>query len=199
MKNKNIKNVVFICGAGGDAGMTYVTELKKFCEQKGYNFYAPHMPAFADGITYEKYKSSFEKTCENLDWSTTLIVCQSVGTNFIVKYFGTNPLDIAGYISVSGFSKDLDKPLPQETLDRLKILNDFRPSAEDYTKFKNTAFPKYSIYGGKDIFFTPGNLEGYADMIGSDKYFDENGVHCTISENVTKHELLHKVIDENFI
>lgn len=38
MKNKNIKNVVFICGAGGDAGMTYVAELKKFCEQKVTTF-----------------------------------------------------------------------------------------------------------------------------------------------------------------
>ena len=30
-----IQDVIFICGLGGDAGMTYVSELKKF-----YNFFA---------------------------------------------------------------------------------------------------------------------------------------------------------------
>ena len=30
------------------------------------------------------------------------------------------------------------------------------------------------------------------------KFYDKDGVHCTISENITTHGLLHKVIEENF-
>lgn len=88
---KKIENVVFICGAGGDAGMTYVPKLKEFCEENGLHFFAPHMPSFEDGITYKKYEMSFENTAKRIEPQHTLVVAQSVGTNFFVKYFASNP------------------------------------------------------------------------------------------------------------
>ncbi len=194
-----VKNVVFVCGAGGDAGMTYVSELEKFCKSNGWKFYAPHMPGFVDGITYKKYEISFEEVCKNIDLSDTLIIAQSVGTNFVVKYFSDKKSPLAGYISVSGFSSELDKDVSKEVTERLKCLDGFKPNQEQFNIFKNLDFPKFSIYGGKDCFFTTKNLDDYANLIGSKKYFDKNGVHCTISENVRKHELLHKVIEDNFI
>lgn len=78
-------------------------------------------------------------------------------------------------------------------------MDDFRPTEEDYAKFKALKIPKFAIYGGKDCFFTVKNLEGYADNIGAVKLYDPNGVHGTIKENVTRHKLLHEVISKNFI
>lgn len=195
-----INSVIFICGAGGDAGMTYVPALKEFCESFGMNFYAPHMPGFDDGITYEKYKSSFEQTVAKIaDLKNTLVIGQSIGTNFVVKYLAENPINIAGYISVSALSRGFDKPVPQTAINRVgPLLNSFGPTKEQYKKFKSYSFPKFSIYGGKDCFFTKANLENYANLIGAKKYYDPDGVHCTISENITEHKLLHKVIKENF-
>ncbi len=191
-----IKNIIFVCGAGG--ATTYVAELRKFCEQNGFKFYVPSLPKFADGITYDKYKISFEYTYKDLDLSKTAIICSSLGTNFIVKYMARNPLKIASYISVAGFSRKVDKDVSQETYQKLKLLDAFMPNLQEFKKFKSYRFPKYSIYGGKDCLFTIQNLETYADLIGAKKYYDKNGYHCTIKENVTKHELLHKVIEENF-
>ena len=59
-------------------------------------------------------------------------------------------------------------------------------------------FKKISIYGGKDCLFTKKNLEYYANLIGAKKYYDENGVHCVISEKVSEHKLLHEVLSSNF-
>ena len=58
---------------------------------------------------------------------------------------------------------------------------------------KNTQFLEV-----KTVFFTTENLSKYADDIGSEKIFDENGLHGTISEDVKVHKLLHKVIEEKF-
>lgn len=196
-----IKDVIFICGLGGDAGMTYVQSLKDFCEKKGFNFYAPHMPSYEDVITYDKYKASFENLLkqQNIkDFENVLIIAQSAGTNFIVKYLANSPLNLGGYISCSGFSGEADRGLSKETKERLSVLNSFFPTEQEYKKFKEMNFKKYSIFGGKDCFFTTNNLSKYAELIGAEKIFDKNGVHCTISENVKTHKLLHSVIEQNF-
>ncbi len=196
-----IKDVIFICGLGGDAGMTYVQNLKKFCKDKGFNFYAPHMPSFDEGISYEKYKKSFENLLANesiKDFENVLIIAQSAGTNFIVKYVAQTPLNLGGYISCSGFSSKADMEIFSEIKTRLAVLNTFFPTEQEYEKFKKMPFKKFSIFGGKDCFFTVSNLSKYAELIGAEKFFDKNGVHCTISENVTTHKLLHNVIEQNF-
>ena len=113
-------NFIFICGLGGDKGMTYVPNLKKFLEDNGHRFYAPHMPSFEDGITYDKYKESFEELIINeklTDSSDIVIIAQSAGTNFMVKYFANNPINICGYISCAGFYSMVDKNPSKETLE----------------------------------------------------------------------------------
>ena len=194
-----VENVVFICGLGGDAGMTYVKNLKIFCESKGMKFFAPHMPSFEEGISYEKYVKSFEVLVnkEKINLTKTLLIGQSAGTNFAVKYFANHPTNLKGYISVSGFSRQADRK--GVDAGKLSVLESFFPTNEEYFVFKALNFPKYSILGGEDCFFTIKNLKEYAARIGAKEYFDKNGVHCTISENVQTHNLLHKVIQENFV
>ncbi len=193
------KNIVFICGLGGDAGMTYVPNLKLFCNKRNMRFYAPSMPSFEEGISYQKYVNNFEKFVEHekINLEETLLIAQSAGTNFAVKYFSKHPFNFKGYISVSGFSKQPDQLLSKNN-QKLSVLESFYPTEKEYEIFKNLNFPKFSIYGGKDCFFTKENLKNYAIKIGAKEYFDQNGVHCTISENIKTHSLLHKVIEENF-
>ncbi len=196
-----INTVIFICGLGGDAGMTYAENLKAYCENRGLKFYAPHMPSFEDGITYEKYKKSFEKLIkdENIkNFEKVLIIGQSAGTNFTVKYCANNSLNIGGYISCAGFAKCADQNISDETRTKLSVLKTFYPTKAEFEMFKNMKFKKYSIYGGKDCLFTVDNLSMYAELIGAERFFDKNGVHGTISENVKTHKLLHKVIEEKF-
>ena len=193
--------IIFICGLGGDAGMTYVDSLRSFCIEHGHQFYAPKMPSFEDGITYDKYKSSFNNLLESekfSDFNDCIIIAQSAGTNFIVKYFSENPLNICGYISCAGFRNPADKKISNETKEKLKVLDTFYPSKADYKNFKKLKFKKFSIFGGKDCFFTKRNLKKYARAIGSVEVFDKNGLHGTISENVQTHSLLHKVLNQNF-
>ena len=90
-----------------------------------------------------------------------------------------------------------DQPLYRES-QKLSALKSFYATDKEYEDFKNLNFSKFSIYGGKDCFFTKENLKNYARKIGAKEYFDKDGVHCTISENVKTHHLLHKVIKENF-
>ncbi len=193
--------VIFICGLGGDAGMTYVENLKTFCINRGYKFYVPRMPAFGEEVSYQKYKEAFEKTvCENKieNFDDVLVIAQSAGTNFAVKYFANNPTILKGYISCAGFYNGADKQITEETKNKLAVLESFYPTQEEYAKFKNLAFDKYSIYGGKDCFFTEQNLQQYADNIGAKSFFDKDGYHCTISENIKTHYLLHTVIEKYF-
>lgn len=103
-------------------------------------------------------------------------------------------MKIGGYISCAGFRFPPDRV----SLDKFSALKSFYPTNKQYEIFKNLPFKKYSIFGGKDCFFTTENLTKYADDIGSEKIFDKNGLHGTISENVKVHKLLHKVIEEKF-
>lgn len=197
-----IKEVIFICGLGGDAGMTYVPELKRFCEERGVKFYAPHMPSFQEGITYDKYKKSFDNLIKEekiKNFEKVLIVCQSAGTNFIVKYLANNPIKLGGYISCAGFSAGPDQAISDEIKSRLSVLNSFFPTESEYDKFRALPFKMYSIFGGRDCFFTYENLSNYAEKIGAEKIFDRDGLHGTIRENVTEHKLLHQVIEEKFL
>ncbi len=196
-----IKEVIFICGLGGDVGMTYVPNLKKFCENKGYKFYAPSMPSFEDGITYDKYKKSFENLIKKEkieNFENVLLIGQSAGTNFVVKYLANKPLKIGGYVSCAGFSGCADQNISEDVKLRLSVVNTFFPTEDEYKRFKELPFKKYSIYGGKDCFFTLSNLEKYAEKIGAKKIYDKNGVHGTISENVKTHKLLHEIIEQYF-
>lgn len=189
---------IFICGLNGD---TYTESLKEFCTNKGHEFFAPKMPTFNEGITYDKYKLALDKLIkeENItDFSDVIIIAQSAGTNFIVKYFATSPLNIHAYISCAGFYDFADRDISDDVRNRLKVLDTFFPTKEDYTKFKKLQFKKFSIIGGKDCFFTLKNLKKYATAINSTQIFDPNGVHGTHKENIKTHTLLHKVIEENF-
>ena len=110
--------------------------------------------------------ATINKKHEEIDFSDTLLVCQSAGTNFAVKYFSHSPATLKGYISVSGFSSKPDRP-NIKGVGRLQVLETFYASNKEYETFKNLNFPKFSIYGGKDCLFTVNNLKTYAQKIGA--------------------------------
>jgi len=196
-----VKNIIFICGAGGDKGATYAPALKEFCEKLGYKFYFPAMPGFDEEITYNKYSRSFENTLNQIDETeNTIVIAQSAGNWFFVKYLYEHDIRFHSFISCATAASVLDKPFESTVKDKLlDISKEFMPTISMFDKFRKLPFEnKVFLYGGKDRFFSRDAQEAWGSLIGAQKWFIEDMPHFTTSENIKEFKELHNLIQNNF-
>lgn len=113
------------------------------------------------GVFDANYKSLLNKD--------TIVLAQSVGTSFIVKYLAEKKAEIGCYIScaapynVTKFRKEI-KDAAQRFVVAAKT---FVPNKKEYSAFKSLPFKKYSFYSDNDCFFNQSNLEEYVKSVGS--------------------------------
>ena len=129
----------------------------------------PSLGGYRDGIDYAQWRDYIDKNIlPDID-SETLFVCQSIGTQFAVKYIVERNLNIGAYISCAGPRDVLD--IREESRERAAgfrpAATTFKPSDEEFEIFKKKKFPKYSFYSDNDNFFEQNNLEKYVDAISS--------------------------------
>ena len=187
-----IETVMLLHGIGGNrTGKSddYFQYLDNECKKMGVNCVIPSMPR---GAEYETWREEFNNG--GFDKSVcpeTLVLAQSLGTQFFVKYLCEKAGKISGndevgaYISCAGMkhltkvrdvSDNLGGSIDTSGNERaeeflVKTVDSFKVSDKEYKCFKNFKFPKVSIYGGRDLFYSKDNLEAYADAIGAKKVF----------------------------
>ncbi|MDR3264178.1 MAG: alpha/beta hydrolase [Clostridiales bacterium] len=184
-----MKNVILIHGIGGYKKESYFGYLKDECEKLGLKVFVPQMPGWRDGGTYEKWVEIFEKECGAIN-EYTLVLGQSLGTQFAVKYFAEKNKEILAYISCAGMSSMAKlRPTPENAergKDFEKIIPSFAISKEEYEKFYSLRFPKFSFYSDNDNFFEQSNLEKYVADIGSTPTIVKGKGHFSIGAGVFK-------------
>ncbi len=176
--------VVLIHGIGGLNRELYFPSLKRYLENLGIEVMMPSLGGYRDGTTYSHWESYFDKEIlSNLD-ENTIVVAQSMGTQFAVKYIANKKLNIGLYISTAGPKNVLDmKPEIGEKREVYKLTShQFVPTDSEFEMFKNLPFEKFSFYSNNDNFFNEENLESYAEAIGATKCFLEDKAHFNKEE-----------------
>jgi len=188
-ESREIKmNIILIHGTGGYKSESYFAWLKIECEKIGLNVFIPQMPGWRDGGTYEMWRDIFDKECGHLISKETIILAQSLGTRFAVKYLGEVNKEVKAYISCAGMydmAKMRDTP---ENVLRIKDFElqipSFTVSKDEYKKFANFNFPKFSFYSDNDNFFEQSNLELYANSIDAKHILVKGKGHFSIFAGV---------------
>ena len=94
-------NVVIIHGVGGLHREPYFNALKLKCENLGMTVYMPSLGGYRDNITYDMWQNYFDENILPIINDKTLLIAQSMGTQFVVKYFAANKINVGLYISLA--------------------------------------------------------------------------------------------------
>lgn len=175
-----MKKIVIIHGLGGLKEM-YFPHLAETCKNLGFEIYMPDLGSYhdAEGIDYKKWQTRFEKSLPfELD-EDTIVVANSLGTQFVVKYFAEKRIKIKAYISVAAAYKitDMKPTAPERVLNAKPTSAKFLITENEFEIFKNLDFPKYSYFSDNDRFFEQINLEKYSKAIGSKPLFIPHMYH----------------------
>ncbi len=169
-----MKKVVIIHGLGG-LKETYFPHLAETCKKLGLEVFMPNLGSYHDegGTSYEIWKNNFDKQIlPHLD-KETLVVANSLGPVFFVRYFAERKVQIGAYISCAGGYNPLEMnpSAPQRIVTNetaIKTISTFVPQKKDFEIVKNLDFPKFSFFSDNDRFFLQENLENYSKAIGSE-------------------------------
>lgn len=163
------KNIVIVHGIGGLHREMYFEHLKGLCEDLGLDVYMPSMGGYRDGVTYDTWREKFDREILPYIGKDTILVAQSMGTQFVVKYFAEKKINVGVYISTAGPYNILDIKESMQEKGKLfePVSTTFAPTDEEREIFRNLDFPKYSFYTDNDTFFEEDNLSNYAIAIGS--------------------------------
>ena len=172
-------NVIIIHGIGGLHREPYFNSLKLKCESLGMTVYMPSLGGYRDNTTYDMWKNYFDKNLLSKINDKTLVIAQSMGTQFVVKYFAEKKINVGLYISLAAPGDILDiRPEMSEKAKSFKpVSTQFKPTHQERLEFKNLPFKKYSFYSNNDTFFTMENLEDYIQSIGSEAIFVKDRAH----------------------
>ena len=135
----------------------------------------PSLGGYKENTSYESWKDFFDKNLKQEFGKDTIVIAQSIGTQFLVKYLPKTNLELGLYISCCA-PRTMQACFGDNAL-RDRVSTSFIPSNEEFESFKNLSFPKHSFYSNNDTFFTLKNLEDYADAIGAEKHLCLNRAH----------------------
>lgn len=191
-----MKNIIIIHGIGGLHRETYFEHLKQFCEDIGLNVIMPSLGGYKDGITYKKWEQIFNDNYKHMFNKETIVLAQSVGTSFAVKYIAKNNLEIGCYISCAApYNINKFRPEIKESAQRfVPAAKTFIPTKKEFELFKSLTLKKYSFYSNNDCFFEQSNLEKYSKAIGSIPTLLPNKNHFSVDGGATKIEEVEALI-----
>ena len=170
-----LKKVILIHGVGGIGKEKYFPATKKFLENLGLEVFMPSLGGYKENTSYESWSDFFDKNLKHKFGKDTIVIAQSIGTQFLIKYLSKTNLELGLYISCCG-PRFMQACFGENNL-RDKVSTSFIPSDEEFETFKNLNFPKHSFYSDNDTFFNLENLESYADAIGAEKHLCLNRAH----------------------
>lgn len=168
-----MNKIVIIHGLGG-LKETYFPHLAETCKKLNLEVFMPTLGSYHDegGTSYEIWKGKFTaEILPHID-KNTIIVANSLGTAFFVKYFAETKVEIGAYIScAAAYDPSNMKPTAPERIITNEIakktIASFVPKKEEFKAVKSIKCPKWSFFSDNDRFFFQENLENYSKSIGS--------------------------------
>ncbi len=155
-----MKNVILIHGYNG------IPKIYNWLQEKltndGYTVTVPEFPP-REGVIYSTWKEIMNNYKEYFN-KETIVVCHSIGNEFLIKYLNENDISIKIYISLAGFCEYFE----HEGRDDLnRAVKEFLVDKEEINKFKKLVRKSYSIYSDNDHIVPFDVLENFANDIKS--------------------------------
>ena len=183
-----MKNVFIIHSYNGDTAYSFAPSIKNLCKENNIDYYFPEFPIRSEA-TYESWENILndykEKGILN---NESIVVSHSLGTQFIIKYLVKNKVKINTYISVAGFINYKGRE------DLEKILIRFKPTDEEFNKYKTLVNNIYSIYSDNDEINSIDKLEEYANKLSANKILIKGAGHFNPKSGITQIEEIDKII-----
>ena len=183
-----MKNVFIIHSYNGDTEYSFAPSIEKLCNENNIDYYFPKFPIRSEA-TYESWENILnDYKIKKILNEKSIIICHSLGTQFIPKYIARNNVKINTYISVAGFINYKGRE------DLEKILKRFQPTNKEFNKCKILVDKIYSIYSDNDELNSIKNLEDYADKLSAHKILIKGAGHFNPKSNITEIQELNNII-----
>lgn len=185
-----MKNVFIIHGINGIPKIALW--LKDELQTLGVDVTLPNFPP-QEGATYDNWSKVLDGYKNKIS-DNTIIICHSIGNEFIIKYLINNNLHIDTYISLAGFAE----VFINEGRDVLnKVVEHFHVSNEEIQKFITLTNKRYSFYSDNDHIVPFDILKNYPKTISSEPIFIPGVGHMGSKSGLESFPELLRLVKEN--
>ena len=140
---KNMRNVILIHGFNGIPKL--YEWLKSELETRGVEVILPSFPS-GENTTYENWAKVLDEYTSSIS-DDSIVVCHSVGNEFIIKYLAKNHQEVNTYIGLAGFAEKFHVK-GKDILN--SVVENFLVSSEEKQKFISLTKNRYAIYSDDD-------------------------------------------------
>ncbi len=154
------KNVILIHGINGIPKM--FEWLKNQLENEGIDVIMPSFPP-QEGTIYEDWAKIFDQYIDSIQ-PGSIVVCHSIGNEFLIRYFSEKNFHVQTYIGLAGFAKTYyndGKDVLNTAVEKF-LVND-----NQIELFKKSTSRRYAIYSDDDHIVPFEVLEEYPKQIGA--------------------------------
>ena len=156
-----MKNVILIHGFNG---IPKIYEwLKDNLETRNIEVVLPSFPP-QEGVIYENWAKILDEY-KNQIRNDSIIICHSIGNEFVIKYLAQNNLPIDTYIGLAGFAEKFYHE-GKETLNL--AVKEFLVTDEEKRDFISLSHKRYAIYSDDDHIVPFNVLSNYPGEIDAE-------------------------------
>ena len=185
-----MNNVILVHGINGTPKI--FEWLKSELEKSGYEVIMPSFP-IQEGTIYEKWKEILDQYKGSIN-SDSVVVCHSIGNEFIIKYLTEHHLGVDTYIGLAGFVE----VFYNEGKDALNAaVKRFVASEDEKREFITLTNNRYAIYSDNDHIVPFEVLERYPREIDAKPIFIPGIGHMGKKSGLEKLPELLKLVKEN--
>lgn len=171
-----MKTAILIHGMSGSLDISFGQKLKEALKNNGYKIVEP-LFTIKKQITLDSWFSEADKI-KNSFKSADVIICHSLGTNFIVKYLVKNNLCCNLVIAVAG------GVATEHMGEKFDYLEPFVPNKEEFKKFRQLVSHVYNIYSNNDHIWKQEYIHLYSKLTGATEIFLKDKGHFGATSGV---------------
>ena len=185
-----MKNIILVHGFNG---IPKIYEwLKAELESRNLEVILPSFPP-QEGVVYEAWAEILDKYKDHIT-SDSIIICHSIGNEFIIKYLTNNNLPVSTYIGLAGFAQ----AFYNEGKDILNVATEkFLVTSEEKQQFIDLATKRYAIYSNDDHIVPFDVLSAYPKEIAAEPILIPGIGHMGRKSGMEKFPELLELVLEN--
>ncbi len=185
-----MKKAVLLHGMSGSLDRSFGIKLKDDLKNLGFEIVEPLFTVKKD-ITLDSWFKTADQIKQDI-LEASVIICHSLGTNFIIKYLTKNNISsplviaVAGGIATEHMGENFD------------YLEPFVPTDDECKKFTKLVRNVYNIYSNNDHIWKQENIHNYSSLTHAKEIFIKDKGHFGETSNVKEIPEIIQIIKENY-
>ncbi len=181
---------ILLHGMSGNLDSSFGIQLKQDLKKLDFKIIEPLFTINKE-ITLENWFKKMDTIKQEVS-SADVIICHSLGTNFIVKYLTKNNIKTNLVIAVAG-------GIATEKMgENFDFLEPFVPCEQECLKFSKLVNKVYNIYSNNDHIWKQKNIHLYSKLTNAQEIFIENQGHFGKSSGVKNIPQIMQIIKDYY-